>query len=67
MLASYPSSQPILPAPVIAETGWIIAAVLGPATHAAFIASVAAGDFTVTDLPRTTGNASPSWSSVTPT
>jgi hypothetical protein len=35
---------------VIAETGWMIAAVLGPATEAAFIASVAAGDFTVTDL-----------------
>ena len=28
----------------------MIAAVLGPATEAAFIASVAAGDFTVTDL-----------------
>ena len=28
----------------------MIAAVLGPATQAAFIASVAAGDFTVTDL-----------------
>lgn len=50
MLASYPSSQLILPAPVIPETGWMIAAVLGPATEAAFIASVADGDFTVTDL-----------------
>lgn len=28
----------------------MIAAVLGPATEAAFIASVAAGDFTITDL-----------------
>lgn len=50
LLASYPSDQLILPAPVIVETGWMIAAVLGPATEAAFIASVAAGDFTVTDL-----------------
>jgi uncharacterized protein len=50
LLASYPSNQLILPAPVIPETGWMIAAVLGPATEAAFIASVAAGDFTVTDL-----------------
>ncbi len=50
LLASYPSSQLILPAPVIPETGWMIAAVLGPSTEAAFIASVAAGDFTVTDL-----------------
>lgn len=50
LLNSYPSSQLILPAPVIPETGWMIAAVLGPATEAAFLASVAAGDFTVTDL-----------------
>ena len=42
LLASYPSGQLILPAPVIPETGWMIAAVLGPATEAAFIASVAA-------------------------
>jgi uncharacterized protein len=50
LLASYPSNQLILPAPVIPETGWMIAAVPGPATEAALIASVAAGDFTVTDL-----------------
>ena len=50
LLANYPSSQLILPAPVIPETGWMIAAVLSPVTEAAFIASVAAGDFTVTDL-----------------
>ena len=50
LLASYPSSELILPAPVIPETGWMIAAVLGPTTEAAFIGSVAAGDFTVTDL-----------------
>ena len=50
LLASYQSSPLILPAPVIPETGWMIAAVLGPATEAAFIASVAAGDFTVVDL-----------------
>jgi hypothetical protein len=50
LLASYPSDQLILPAPVIPETGWMIAAVLGPTTEAAFLASVAAGDFTITDL-----------------
>ena len=50
LLASYPSNKLNLPAPVIPEAGWMIAAVLGPATEAAFIASVAAGDFTVTDL-----------------
>jgi uncharacterized protein len=48
--ASYPSNLFILPAPVIPETGWMIAAVLGPTTEAAFLASVAASDFTVTDL-----------------
>jgi predicted nucleic acid-binding protein len=31
LLASYPSDQLILPAPVIPETGWMIAKVLGPA------------------------------------
>jgi uncharacterized protein len=40
LLTSYPSDQLILPAPVIPETGWMIAAVLGPATESAFIASV---------------------------
>ena len=50
LLDSYPSSELILPAPVIPETGWMIAAVLGPATEAVFIVSVAAGDFTVVDL-----------------
>ncbi len=50
LLDSYPSSELILPAPVIPETGWMIAAVLGPATEAAFIASVAAGDLSVVDL-----------------
>ena len=48
--ASLPSDQLIVPAPVIPETGWMIAAVLGPATEAAFISSVAAGDFSVIDL-----------------
>lgn len=33
LLANYPSSQLILPAPVIPETGWMIAAVLGPVTE----------------------------------
>lgn len=53
LLASNPSEQLILPAPVIPETGWMIAAVLGPATEAAFIGSVAVGDFTVADLTTT--------------
>ena len=50
LLASYRSDQLIRPAPVIPETGWMIASVLGPATEAAFIASVASGDFAVIDL-----------------
>ena len=44
------SAELLLPAPVIAETAWMIGSVLGPATEATFIASVADGDFTVADL-----------------
>ncbi len=50
LFAGYRSSELILPAPVIPETGWMIASVLGTAVEASFIASVAAGDFTVVDL-----------------
>lgn len=50
LLAGHPSSQLILPAPVIPETGWMIASFLGASTEAAFLSSVAAGDFTVVDL-----------------
>ena len=49
LLANYPSDQLILPAPVIPETGWMIAAALGPATEAAFIASVAAAVIAVAE------------------
>lgn len=53
LLASYRSDQLILPAPVIPETGWMIASVLGPEVEAAFVASIAAGDFAVADLTST--------------
>jgi uncharacterized protein len=50
LLETYRSDELILPAPVIPETAWMIGSVLGPATEAAFIASIADGDFTVVDL-----------------
>jgi predicted nucleic acid-binding protein len=40
----------VLPAPVIAESAWMIESRLDPATEAAFIESVALGEFTVADL-----------------
>ena len=43
----------MLPALVAAETSWLIGDRLGAATEAAFVASVAAGDFTVEDLTAT--------------
>jgi uncharacterized protein len=50
LLENHRSDELILPAPVIPETAWMIGSVLGPATEAAFIASIADGDFTVVDL-----------------
>jgi uncharacterized protein len=44
------AEQLVLPAPVAVEAAWLIAARLGPSTEAAFVASVAAGDFTIADL-----------------
>ncbi|GAC1541214.1 MAG: hypothetical protein NVS3B12_28630 [Acidimicrobiales bacterium] len=43
----------MLPGPVSVETAWLIGSRLGPATEAAFVASIAAGDFTVVELTAT--------------
>jgi predicted nucleic acid-binding protein len=40
----------ILPAPVVPETAWMIGSRLDPATEAAFVGSVADGDFNLVDL-----------------
>lgn len=53
LLDTRPSSELVLPALVAAETSWLIGDRLGAATEAAFVASVAAGDFTVEDLTAT--------------
>ena len=50
LLEQYPSAQLALPAPVIPETAWMIASVLGPEVEGAFVASVARGDFAIIDL-----------------
>jgi uncharacterized protein len=42
--------QLVLPAPVAIEAAWLIASRLGPRAAATFIASIAAGDFSLTDL-----------------
>lgn len=47
------AEQLILPAPVAVEAAWLISTRLGPATEAAFVASLAANEFTVTDLSAT--------------
>lgn len=40
----------VLPVPVAAEASWLIGSRLGPVTAAAFVASIAADDFRLTDL-----------------
>lgn len=50
----------LLPAPVAAEAAWLIGSRLGPPTEAAFVASIAAGEFTVVDLTATDWGRSPS-------
>jgi predicted nucleic acid-binding protein len=40
----------VLPAPVATEAAWLIGSRLGPATEAAFVASIAAGEFSLVDL-----------------
>lgn len=44
------AGQLVLPATVAVEAAWLIGSRLGPSTEAAFVASIAAGDFTVADL-----------------
>jgi predicted nucleic acid-binding protein len=44
------AGQLILPVPVAVEAAWLIASRLGPATEGVFVASLAAGDFTLADL-----------------
>lgn len=50
LLDAYPSAQLVVPAVVVAESSWLIGDRLGAPVEAAFVASVAAGDFTVADL-----------------
>lgn len=50
LLDARPSAELVLPAVVAAEASWLIGDRLGAETEAAFVASVAAGDFTVEDL-----------------
>lgn len=50
VLEQRPAAELVLPVPVAVETAWLIASRLGPATEAAFVASVAAGEFTLTEL-----------------
>lgn len=53
LLEGRPAAQLVLPAPVAVETAWLIGSRLGPATEAAFVASIAAGDFTLVELTGT--------------
>jgi hypothetical protein len=50
LLEERPAEQLILPATVAVEAAWLIASRLGAPTEAAFVASVAADEFTLTDL-----------------
>jgi len=50
LLESRPSAELVLPAVVAAESAWLIGDHLGAETEAAFVSSVAAGDFVVEDL-----------------
>lgn len=50
LLDARPSAELVVPAVVVAESSWLIGNRLGASVEAAFVASVAAGDFTVADL-----------------
>jgi predicted nucleic acid-binding protein len=50
VLQARSADQLLLPAPVATEAAWLIGSRLGPATEAAFVASIAAGEFSVVDL-----------------
>lgn len=50
LLDARPSTELVVPAPVVTESALLIRSRLGDGTEQAFIASVAAGDFTIEDL-----------------
>ena len=50
LLDAHPTAELAVPATVVTETALLIRSRLGDATEQAFVASVAAGDFTVIDL-----------------
>jgi hypothetical protein len=50
VLEDRPPELLVLPVPVAVQAAWLIASRVGPATEAAFIASVAAGEFTLAEL-----------------
>jgi predicted nucleic acid-binding protein len=50
LLDARPSAELIVPAPVVTESALLIRSRLGDGTEQAFVASVAAGDFTIEDL-----------------
>jgi len=52
-LQARPAEELVLPTPVATEAAWLIGSRLGPTTEAAFVASVAAGEFAVTELTAT--------------
>lgn len=49
-LHTHESDRLVLPATVVTETAWMIEDRLDPATEAAFVGSVAAGEFHVVEL-----------------
>lgn len=50
LLAEYPSSELIVPTPVVVETSWLIESRLGPQAEAAFLRSFISGELTRIDL-----------------
>ena len=50
LLDAHPTAELAVPTTVITETALLIRSRLGDPTEAAFVASVAAGDFTIVDL-----------------
>lgn len=50
VLTTRRANELIVPAPVAAETSWMIGSRLGSSTEAAFVASIAAGDLAVVEL-----------------
>ena len=52
ILEARAADELVLPVPVAAEVAWMIGSRLGAATEAAFVSSVAAGGFALTELSR---------------